>query len=239
LIERLFPACRVFFDSRRDVTPQMWQLLADASRPELRARVLDAAFARFGLELVVYEGPVFARYEPEGPWRLLYKAGPEEVYQHVLGEHATENLARTRRDFAARGIALPEDAASEAWIRAITRAGSEQWLNDPWQRQLEHEQLSLRKGASAAQRQRAERALGLLAFRAGAYGLAARWLGPVLARDPGDASARYHLAFALFLGAQPQAGRALARATSPEHRAALSAVQRYRLAALASDAGER
>ena len=228
LIERLFPECSVFFDSRRDVTPQMLQLLARMARLDQRSDALDAAFQRFGIELVVYEAPLFPTYRPEGPWRLLFKAGTEEVYQHVHGLYARENLERAARQFARQGVTLPPETADDARTALITASGSRSVLADPWQQLLLREQTRLLRSPEQKERLRAQRTLGLLLFRAGAYARAAEQLRPLVASAPGDASVRYHLAFALLGLGDADGAFELARSAEPPLMAALNPAQRYR-----------
>jgi len=235
LVYTQFPRCSVFFDSRRDVTHEMWDLLELAARQDRREAALDAAFARYGTELVVYEGPTFAGYQPPGAWRLLYKAGPEEVYQHRDGTHAAQNLAAARRELQARGVRLPEDGTSTAYVAAVSAAGSRDWRSSAWEQELVREQQRVLASGDAGAAEGARRALGLLAFRAGAYAEAAATFEPLLARDPRDASARYHLAIALRLGERPERAADLVRGFTPESAGALSPVQRYRLSVLARE----
>ncbi|MFI5307102.1 MAG: tetratricopeptide repeat protein, partial [Polyangiales bacterium] len=232
LVYTQYPRCRVFFDSRRDVTQPMWELLERAAHPDLRSDVLDAAFARYGTELVVYEGPVFAGFRPTGEWRLLYRAGPEELYQHARGPHAAQNLAAARRDLAARGGRVSDDDASVAYVSTVTALGAREWRSTAWERELEREQRDALGSADPAVAHAAERALGLLAFRAGDYAEAAQRLSAVLGQDASDASARYHLAFALALSDEPEHAAQMARSFTQQGALALSPAQRYRLGVL-------
>lgn len=249
LIERLFPACRVFFDSRRDVTTEMMGLLTQLGRVDQRSVALDTAFQRFGIELVVYEAPLFPTYRPEDPWRLLFKAGSEEVYQHVRGPHANENIERATRQFAREGVMLSPESApssprartptSDARVAAIVEAGSRSFLADPWQQLLLREQTRMLQSADLGSRQQARRTLGLLLFRAGAYQRAVEYLRALVASEPGDASARYHLAFALYALGDDDGAFELAKTAAAPLAALLNPTQRFRFERLRALAAQR
>ena len=54
---------------------------------------------------------------PQPEWQLLYKAGPEVIYQHLQGPNAQENIAKANRLIGTDG------SRSE---------GGKRWLADPW-----------------------------------------------------------------------------------------------------------
>jgi hypothetical protein len=163
---------------------------------------------------------------------LLFKAGPEEVYQHVRGQNAAPNLARAARYYGARGVASGDDATSPKWVAAVLASGGREWLADPWRRQQLRELAADGRSTDRERRRTATRGLGTLLFRAGQYGEAQQLLAD-LARDHLDGTAGYYYAFALALGGDPAAGKQAARALAPQAFAALSPTQRYRLALLA------
>jgi hypothetical protein len=177
LIERCYPACHVFVDTRQNLTPEMWRVFLASRSAAQRPHALEYAFRTWGVELAVFRGPTFPLIVPPPTWQLLFKAGDQEVYQHLGGAHAAGNLARTR--------AFLRVGADADLALAATRVGAQVWLSSPTQRGLEGAAEVEIASASPTLRQHGHAAMGELLYRAGLYPRAlahfsaAEQLGPV------------------------------------------------------------
>jgi len=195
LIWRTWPRCRVFFDTRHNLTEPMWDLLVRSLHPLQRPGAMQAAFEEHGLELAVFKGPVFPLLQPPPEWILLFKAGPEEIYQHRDGAHAAVNVARARRWLEERADVSDAPIADPA--RRIARAGGGLWLADPWRvkRMAETD-----KALESDDPGEVVRALFLQArrmHRADHHAEAVSLLERLLGLDGSHARARVHLALSL------------------------------------------
>ena len=88
---------------------------------------LDTAFQRFGFELALLRAPLVRIQPIGGAWQLLYKAGPQELYQHREGRHAVHNLAVARR-----ALDLGKGVEEAIQTRAAVQRGAQDWLRSRW-----------------------------------------------------------------------------------------------------------
>ena len=117
LIWRGYPQIRVFFDTRHNLTPRMWDILLEGLSLPRRTNAMQASFHEFGTELAVVKHGAEPFDAPPVGWELLYKAGPEVIYQHKNGLNSTENLAKAR-----------------AFLKGKSARdfGGNRWLNEKW-----------------------------------------------------------------------------------------------------------
>lgn len=169
---RAWPRTHVFADSRQNFSPEMWQLYLATLSIQTRAAALEAAFRRWGVELVMLRGPTFALGRPPASYQLLYKAGDQEIYQHVAGAHARQNLQRARTFLIAHGARPDEDLTS-----AATRIGAERFLSGRFQaRKLARAQAQA-ESSNIEARADAQVQIGETYYRAGLYQEALAALG--------------------------------------------------------------
>ena len=117
LIWRGYPEIRVFFDTRHNLTPRMWDVLLEGLSLPRRTRAMQTSFLEFGTELAVVKHGAEPFDAPPPGWKLLYKAGPEVVYQHENGLNAEANFAKTT-------TYLDGQSARDL--------GGNRWLNEKW-----------------------------------------------------------------------------------------------------------
>ncbi|MET0343833.1 MAG: tetratricopeptide repeat protein [Polyangiales bacterium] len=230
LIWKLWPRCRVFTDSRQNLTAEMWQVALATQAPDARPAAMRHAFQRWGVELTVFRGPTFPLVHPDGAWQLLFKAGDQELYQHRAGRYAATNLARTRAWLARAGrVATTDDDLA----RVATEVGAARWLAGPHRRWLADRARTLAASPSPdAQRAGLSITAGLH-YDAGDYTGALTALEAWLARAPDDETARYRAALASYaIGRADRARAHLVHLRSDDR--ALSRHQRERLRVLAS-----
>jgi hypothetical protein len=168
LIARTHPRNHVFVDTRQNLTPEMWRVFLATRSAMERSAALEHAFRRWGVELAVFRAPTFPLLRAPSGWQLLYRAGDQEVFQHLGGAHAATNLERTRRYLDTHG------QAGVALDLAAVRAGSARWLARPEQRRTLHEAEARAKAATDSERAAGLVALGELHYRAGLYADAQR-----------------------------------------------------------------
>ncbi len=193
LIWQLWPRCSVFADSRHHLTPEMWQVFRSTHDALQRPQGLEYAFRHYGTELTMFRGPTFPLGIPPN-YRLLYKAGDQELYQDLRGAHAAENLARTRRWLAEQEIAVPDDPRAAAIPELARTLGARRFLHSryqQWQAARAREDLG---HPSASVRGRAHQRLALLDYRAGNYGAAAGAFERAVRELPNDLALRYQAA---------------------------------------------
>lgn len=236
LIWKAFPACGLFVDTRHHLTPEMWRVFRASHAPLERDRAAQYAFHRWGLELTAFAAPTFSPIQPAQQWALLYKAGDQELYQHLEGSHAAENVERARRWARARGLTPPRDPREPAFAEAMTRAGAELWLRAAYQRRRLARAAAAIASHDAKHRTAGHRARGRLFFQAGDYARALPDLARAAALDASDPRAAYYRALSLFaLGRRVEAEQALHDASlRPPVVARLSPVQRAYLEQLAA-----
>lgn len=198
LIWRSWPQVHVFADSRHNLTPEMWPIFLQSHHALERPIALRDGFARYGLELSVFHAPTFPLHVPPAGWRLLFKAGGEELYQHERGEHARANVAATRTWLAKHGAPIRDDASAREMADATTRVGAAQWLRAPYQALRMREATSKTMSTAAATRAAGHTDRGVLLWEAGLYEDAARDLDAALALAPRNAAALYHAALSRF-----------------------------------------
>jgi hypothetical protein len=197
LIWRLWPRIGVFADSRHHFTPDMWQIFRQTHDALQRPAGLSNAFGRYGTELVLFRGPTFPLGVPPH-YRLLYKAGDQELFQDLRGRHARDNLERTRRWLARQGLTVPEDASAPEIPELARRLGAQRYLASAY---LQLEAAGARRelmDPSAAVRGKAHQTLAGLAYRAGEHAAAALEFESALAERPNDPVLRYQAAQNLF-----------------------------------------
>ncbi|HVZ37056.1 MAG TPA: tetratricopeptide repeat protein, partial [Polyangiaceae bacterium] len=227
LIWRLWPLCHVFVDSRHDLSREMWPVFLASQHAHTRPAAMDYAFRRWGVELAVFRGPTFPLVVAPPEWRLVFKAGDQELYQHVAGANAAGNLERTRNWLRARRpLSADTDLAQLA-----REVGAAMWLAAPYRL---HQQATARALAQSGKRSDVLQGLSIesqLLFAAGRYGAAQRVLDQLLALDPQDAKALYRAALTAFaLDDRERARRAVGALRS--HGSELSSAQLGRLLAL-------
>lgn len=192
LIHRLWPRCGILIDTRHNITGAMWRVMQRSHDPIDRPRGLQEGFARYGLELSIHRGPTFPLVRPDPGWVLLYKAGDEEVYQHVKGAHAQQNIAHAAAwlgRHAGQG-ATPSAPGSASYRGAVTRLGADVYLRDLLPQERAAYAGSLLGSRDAQTQARGHRVLGRLRFDVGDYGaaladyLAAAQLQPMEPRAP-------------------------------------------------------
>lgn len=146
LIWRTWPQNTYFFDTRHHLTTDMWTLLKGSLSLPNRTKAMNMGFQEYGLELAVFKngGEPFDR-APEG-WKLLFKAGPQVIYQRDDGPNARGNFRRAKRVWRKEGDPVAY--------------GGKRWLNNPWRsREMEGSRGTL-KGQFLNARRR---------YRAGQY----------------------------------------------------------------------
>jgi hypothetical protein len=197
LIWRLWPSMGVFADSRHHFTPDMWQIFRQTHDALQRPIGLDQAFTRYGTELAMFRGPTFPLGTPPN-FRLLYKAGDQELFQDLRGRHARSNVERTRRWLVGQGLAVPEDAFAPEIPELARKLGAQRYLASAYP-QLEAAQAQRElQDASAAIRGKAHQTLAGLAYRAGEHAAAAVEFERAIAERPDDPVLRYQAAQNLF-----------------------------------------
>jgi hypothetical protein len=226
LIWRLWPKVLMFVDSRHDLTPEMWPVFLAAQMPGTRPAAMEQAFRRWGIELATFRGPTFPLVRPPPNWRLLYKAGDQELYQHVGGRHAETNVARAMTWLTARAQKPAEDLSALA-----TQVGGEHWLRAPYQVYRGHEAQRLLASQRLEDVTRGLALQAALLFDAGRHAQALATLKLLLARQPANTRAAYQALLAsLALGDHVEARQWFA--VLQERRAELSPPQRNRLLAI-------
>jgi hypothetical protein len=226
LIARAWPRIHVFVDTRQNLTLEMWRVfLATLSAVE-RPRALDFAFERWGVELALFRAPTFPLLRAPQRYRLLYRAGDQELYQRVDGAHAAQNFARAERYLRARGV-RPDEPLSEAAVRI----GAERWLAQPEQKRALAQAKSGLRAPDAAVRGQASAALGELYYRAGLYHEAVR---AFQAQPPAQRSTRslYFAAFSSYAASDLEQAAQLVRSLELRDLSALTRRQLERLAML-------
>jgi hypothetical protein len=230
LIWKLWPRCHVFVDSRHNLSADMWPVFMASHSPRERDAALDYAFSRWGIELAAFRGPTFALVRAPSNWQLLYKAGDQELYQHVRGAHAAANLERARSWLVARaGMQLSQSPVSELAVRV----GSVRWLSSPYQRQRARQASALRGSGRRGDLLEALEIESAQALDAGDFATAATRLELLANARPSDPRVRYrHLLALLGEGDMERSRVALARlrpfvpALTPHQRGRVEAVER-------------
>jgi hypothetical protein len=202
LIWRLWPRCHVFADSRHHFTPAMWPVFFATHDPLARTQGLDEALRRWQTELIMFRGPTFALGAPTR-FRLLYKAGDQEVYQDLRGPHAAQNLERTRNWLAQQGVAVPAEADAPQLPELALQLGAARYLALPYQ------QLRMREASGEGGQAQLER--GQLAYEVGRYDAAARELELAMTRLPGDTRPVYAAALSHFYAGHDERALMLVR----------------------------
>jgi hypothetical protein len=230
LIWRLWPRCTVFADSRHHFDAPMWSIFRGSHDPLERPAALEHAFARYGSELVVFRGPVFPLGAP-ARYRLLYRAGDQEVYQDLRGRNAVRNLQRTRTWLARQGHDVPKDPSDATIPVLAAELGQRAFLATPYNSLLQREIERDRQSGDPVVALAGERALARLLYRAGANVQAAPHFARALASAPHDSALRYEAGQNAFAhGDYAQAESLLDAAQA--HPAGLSARQRRRALAI-------
>ena len=245
LIHQLYPQHGVFVDTRHDLQGDMWRVFNDTHTFSRRSAGLAFGFARYGLELAVFPAPVFPLARAQD-WQLLYKAGPQEVYQHRRGPHAADNFRRAQRYALRARAGLPPpllQLASQAVTQAatasdrhaalITAIGAAAYLAEPRQQHRFAVAGALLSGTEVDQA-RGYRIRGKLWSTAGLYGAAAADYEATLAVDPRQGSVRARLALSLLHLGRAAEARALVRELQPADVTQLDPGERFELASLTS-----
>lgn len=227
LIWRLWPTSHVFVDSRHDLTDVMWPVFLAAHSPGTRLAAMEEAYRRWGIGLSLFRGPTFALVRPAPGWQLLFKAGDQELYQHLAAPGAEQNVARARAWLLARAARPAADLTELA-----REVGAERWLRAPYQRARAQRAERLAHSALVEDVQRGLSLQAELLFDAGHYTQALPLLERVLARDPDDLRAAYKALLATLATADLPAARRWLQLLNARS-AGLSAAQRDRLRAIA------
>jgi len=169
LIHQCWPRCHVFADSRHNFTPEMWRVFLATMSEATRPHALNEAFARWGVELAVFKGPVFSSVKPPEAWQLLFKAGPQEVWQHRHGAHAASNKERARRYFAQHGHTVDLHADPQAWVQAAARVGLGFWQGEAAHQRYTRTRDSWLDSSNPADRFRGHKQAASLAFHSSAW----------------------------------------------------------------------
>jgi hypothetical protein len=230
LIERCYPACHVFVDTRQNLTPEMWRVFLATRSAAERPRALEYAFRTWGVELALFRGPTFPLIVAPPDWQLLYKAGDQELYQRSGGVHAARNLARAR---AFLRIGADDDLAL-----AATRAGSKVWLAAPAQTALQRAAQAQLAQAEPAQQQAGHAALGELYYRAGLYPRAIEHFDRAEQLGPVSTAALYFHVLSSFAAGDRAGLLRLIRLLDQRDERALSPRQRERLGLLRGVLGQ-
>jgi hypothetical protein len=208
LIWRLWPRISVFADSRHHFTPEMWQIFRQTHDALQRPLGLELAFARYGTELVMFRGPTFPLGTP-AHYRLLYKAGDQELFQDLRGPHAEQNLERTRRWLARQGVPVPQDPSAPELPELARKLGAQRYLTSAYPRLQAADARRELTDASAAVRGNAHQTLAGLSYRAGEHAAAAQEFDRALADQPHDPVVRYQAAQNLFAARDYARARAM------------------------------
>jgi tetratricopeptide (TPR) repeat protein len=214
LIWRCYPRCRVFVDTRHHLTSEMWRIFRRSNDPLSRLGAMDEAFSRYGIGLAVFEGPTFPLVTPPPTWELLFKAGPQEVYQRVDHPEAAHNRARAAAELARIGRSVAGELRPHSLDRIAVLAGADVWLSRPWQRRRLAEAARDIATEDEAVQARGYALRGGLLHQAGLRARARPDLERAVELDPTRARAWYDLAFVRFLDGEHEAAvRALRHLT--------------------------
>lgn len=186
LIFRRWPQNHVFVDSRHDLTAVMWPIFLDAHAPALRPRALREAFQRWGIGLAAFRGPTFPAVTAPPEWQLLYKAGDQELYQHVRAQNAETNIRRAR-DFLRARAEAPEAELAQLAIEV----GSKAFLSAPYQKLRAEKARRLLSGSSASDAAEGLRIMAGLWFDAGLYDVALPALRTLIDQGAADVQTLY------------------------------------------------
>jgi tetratricopeptide (TPR) repeat protein len=197
LIWRAWPRCSVFADSRHHLSSVMWPVFNAIHDPLRRPAGLEVAFAKWGTELTAFRGPTFPLGAPP-QFRLLYKAGDQEIYQDLRGRHAALNLARTRTWLSRRGVAVPDDESSPAIPALAAQWGAERYLAASYQRLRAREAARLIADANPGQRGHGLLERGQLLYEVGSWREAAALFERASALLPGAPDPIYDAALSYF-----------------------------------------
>ncbi|HKP60437.1 MAG TPA: tetratricopeptide repeat protein [Polyangiales bacterium] len=208
LIWRLWPSIGVFADTRHHFTPDMWKIFRQTHDALQRPLGLSTAFASYGTELAMFRGPTFPLGTPPN-YRLLYKAGDQELFQDLRGRHAHQNLERTRRWLERQGVRVPEDPSAPEIPELARKLGAERYLASPYPQLEAADARRQIQDASAAVRCKGHQTLAGLAYRAGDHAAAAVEFEGALRERPDDAVLRYQAAQNSFAGGDYARARAM------------------------------
>ncbi|HKU40272.1 MAG TPA: tetratricopeptide repeat protein [Polyangiales bacterium] len=207
LIWRLWPAVRVFADSRHHFTPDMWPIFRGSHDALQRAAALDEAHARYGTELAIFRGPTFPLGAP-AHYRLLFKAGDQEVFQDLRGKNAQQNLERTRQWLEKHGQPLV-DADDPQLSERARRIGAQRYLATPFAKEQSAEARRAMYSPDVKERVKAVQTLAGLLYKTGEHAPAAGLYDQALRFEPNDPVLRYQAAQNLFAGGQRERAKAL------------------------------
>jgi hypothetical protein len=206
LIWRLWPRCHVFADSRQHFTPAMWSVFFATHDALSRIPALDQAYRHWQTELIMFRGPTFPLGTP-AQFRLLYKAGDQEVYQDMRGAHAAVNLERTRNWLAAQHVAVPARADSAEIPALALQLGATRYLDQPYQLLRAREAAEQLASGARANAGGAWLERGQLSYEVGWYDAASGDFERAMTLQPGDSRPIYAAALSHFLAGH--AARAL------------------------------
>lgn len=190
---------------------------------------MEYAFRRWGIELSVYRGPTFPTILARGRWQLLYKAGDQELYQHLDGEHARTNIVRARNWLAKH--AHPTDAGNADLSVSATLVGARRWLGAPAQRWLLDEARARIASDAAPERVRGLTTEAKLFYEAGLYEQSLARLHAVIEIGGDSADNLYRAALASYAVAKPDDARRFL-ADAHKHLSELTRPQIERLGVL-------
>ena len=236
LIYRTWPRNSVFADTRHHFTESMWTVFMASHDAIMRAQAVDAAFERWGIELAVFRGPSFPLLKPPPKWRLLYKAGDHEVYQHVDGKHAAQNVRRTIDWLRKQRVLVRDDVTADELATYGTIVGAAHYFAQPDRRALVDAAVRAEHSTDARVAGEGARDHGQLLYRAGMYKHAAALLDRGLADGGFDAQSAYCAAFAHYVTGARERSIEVTR-TLLKQPEGLNARQRDRLALLAAELG--
>ncbi len=233
LIHAAWPRCGVLIDTRHHLKGAMWDVFKLSHDVATRPLGLELGMRRYGLELAVFRGPTFPLIVPAEGWVLLFKAGDQEVYQHVDGTHAAQNMARAHAwlvDNGAQDVSPPQTGSEYA--ETVTRLGALMWMKGPLQQ--ERLQLAMARLADGDERARARgyRGRARLMLQAGDYRAALSDYRQAMELDAGNPRAVVGTALSALALGQPEVARDALSRMSRLPRAALSADERRRLSLL-------
>jgi hypothetical protein len=221
LIWRLWPRCHVLTDSRHDFSAQLWPIFIALHDPLTRISALERSDQSFGTELSVFRGPTFPFGAPP-EFRLLFKAGDQEVYQDLRGAHAVQNLQRTRSWLQRHDLPVRADPADLLHVTLAVQLGAAQYLALPMQRLRVRESARDADSPDRALAGGAQLAWGELAYEIGDYADAAIHFEQARRQSPRDPRASYDAALSYFLAGDYAHARSLVR-TLLQHRELLDA----------------